>query len=82
MFNNFKKIKEYSLLMDDLFLKADELEKVVTNLKNEKNDLKNKVDFLNEKIKELMSKNLQLEEDLMFERREKTKLMTKLFELK
>ena len=61
---------------------TDDLEKVVTNLKNENADLKNKVDFLNNKIKDLMSKNLQLEEDLMFEKRENSKLMTKLFELK
>lgn len=77
-----KEVKEVALIVEGLVSMTDELEKVVTNLKNENTDLKNKVDFLNDKIKDLMTKNLQLEEDLMFEKRENSKLMTKLFELK
>ena len=77
-----KEAKVVVSIVEGLVSMTDELEKVVINLKNENADLKNKVDFLNDKIKDLMSKNLQLEEDLMFEKREKTKLMTKLFELK
>ena len=81
-FVSSREVEEFTSVIKDLLSQADELEKVVTNLKNENADLKNKVDFLNNKIKDLMSKNLQLEEELMFEKRENSKLMTKLFELK
>jgi hypothetical protein len=93
-FVSSREVEEFTLIIKDLLLQADELEKVVSNLKNENNDLKkeneslkfqldneNEIDFLNSKIKELNKRVLELEEDLKFERREKVKLLTKLFEL-
>nr|DAR76001.1 MAG TPA: cell division protein [Caudoviricetes sp.] len=59
----------------------------ISDLKKENESLKfqldneNEIDFLNSKIKELNKRILELEEDLKFERREKVKLLTKLFEL-
>lgn len=93
-FVSLREVEEFTSIIKDLLLQADELEKVVSNLKNENNDLKkeneslkfqldneNEIDFLNSKIKELSKRVLELEEDLKFERREKVKLLTKLFEL-
>lgn len=54
----------------------DTLVETISDLKKE-----NEIDFLNSKIKELNKRVLELEEDLKFERREKVKLLTKLFEL-
>lgn len=93
-FVSSREVEEFTSIIKDLLLQADELEKVVSNLKNENNVLKkeneslkfqldneNEIDFLNYKIKELNKRVLELEEDLKFERREKVKLLTKLFEL-
>lgn len=66
----------------------DTLVETISDLKKENKSLKfqldneNEIDFLNSKIKELNKRVLELEEDLKFERREKVKLLTKLFELK
>lgn len=65
----------------------DTLVETIGDLKKENESLKfqldneNEIDFLNSKIKELNKRVLELEEDLKFERREKVKLLTKLFEL-
>ena len=65
----------------------DTLVETISDLKKENESLKfqldneNEIDFLNSKIKELNKRVLELEEDLKFERREKVKLLTKLFEL-
>lgn len=86
-FVSSREVEEFTSIIKDLLLQADELEKVVTNLKNENESLKfqldneNEIDFLNSKIKELNKRVLELEEDLKFERREKVKLLTKLFKL-
>ena len=81
-FVSSREVEEFTSIIKDLLLQADELEKVVTNLKKENESLKfqldneNEIDFLNSK-----KRVLELEEDLKFERREKVKLLTKLFEL-
>lgn len=65
----------------------DALVETISDLKKENESLKfqldneNEIDFLNSKIKELNKRVLELEEDLKFEKREKVKLLTKLFEL-
>lgn len=71
---------EIGIIFDTLVETISDLKKENESL-NFQLDNENEIDFLNSKIKELNKRVLELEEDLKFERREKVKLLTKLFEL-
>lgn len=71
---------EISIIFDTFLETISDLKKENESLKFQL-DNEDEINFLNSKIRDLQSRVLELEEDLMFEKREKVKLLTKLFEL-